>query len=160
MLDGFKLDLKPESRKLLTKMPGLIVPALFKGMKQAVLMAEATARSPYLSGKALNRRTGRLRNSITHDVRIRGNTVIGAIGTNVAYGRFWELGYDGPVRVKAHARTIKQAFGRAIRPTSVSVRSHTRQVSARPRPFLRPGLEDNMEDIRGVLAKRVEEAFA
>lgn len=158
----FKFDLKlsAKSKKLLRKMPDLIVPALFKGMKQAMLLAERTARSPYLSGKALKRVTGRLRASITHSVRIEGTKVVGRIGTNVVYGRVHELGFKGPVQVKAHARNIRQAFGKPIPAKTVRVSAHTRQMNVRARPFLRPAIEDNIRPIARILANRVEEAFA
>jgi len=36
--------------------------------------------------------TGRLRQSITHDVEQDGSTVVGKVGTNLLYGKFLELG--------------------------------------------------------------------
>lgn len=36
--------------------------------------------------------TGRLRSSITHEVSVRGDEVIGRIGTNVNYAPYIELG--------------------------------------------------------------------
>lgn len=158
----FRVDVKlsEASRKLIRKMPDVVVPALYKGMKQAVLLAERTVKSPYLSGKALNRRTGRLRNSITNRVTIQGNRVVGSVGTNVVYGRIHELGYSGPMSVKAHSRMIRQAFGRPLqKPRLVEVRAHTRQVSMRPRPFLRPAIQDNLTQIGRLLSVRIEEAF-
>lgn len=153
------LRLSSKARDMLRKMPELVKPALFKGMKQAMILAERTAKSPYLSGKALQRRTGRLRGSITNSVSIKGDKVIGAIGTNVIYGRIWELGFKGPVQVMAHAREIRQAFGRPISPRTIRVGAHTRQVDIIARPFLRPALEDNLTDINRILVNRIEEAF-
>lgn len=155
-----ELDMSDESKALLKKMPELTVPALFKGMKRAMLLVESTAKTPYLTGKALNVQTGHLRRSVATKVEIRGNKVTGRIGTNLSYGRFWELGYDGPMKVKAHARTIRQAFGRPIAPKKVHVKAHTRQVSVSPRPFLRPAVEDNVDKIRKILARHIEEAFS
>lgn len=134
---------------MLKKMPGLVVPALFKGMKQAMLIAERTVRGEYLSGKALQRRTGRLRGSITHDVRIEGDRVVGRIGTNVVYGRIHELG--GVIKAK-NAGYLKFNI------PGVGWRM-AKSVTIPARPFLRPSLEDNISDISGILAKRVEEAF-
>lgn len=154
-----ELKISKKSRELLKKMPELIVPAVFKGMTTAMMLAKRTAISPYLSGKALRHRSGRLLKSIDTDVKIQGDKVIGKIGTNVVYGRVHELGFKGPVRVGAHERTIRQAFGRPIAPTRISVGAHTRNVDIPARPFLRPALEDNLPKIRGILAKRIEEAF-
>lgn len=154
-----ELKISDKSRKMIKEIPGLMVPAMFKGMKQAMLLAESTARSPYLSGKALRRRTGRLRGSVSHDVRIEGGRVVGSIGTNVVYGRVHELGFKGPVKVMAHARTIRQAFGKAITPTVVQVAAHTRNVNMPASPFLRPAVEDKLSAITRILANRIEEAF-
>lgn len=145
---------------MIREMPELMTPAVFKGMKQAMALAESTVRSPYLSGKALKRRTGRLRGSITHNVKLDGDNVVGQIGTNVVYGRIHELGYTGPVQVMAHARTIRQAFGRAITPTVVNVRAHTRNVDMPARPFLRPAVKDKLSAIERIIANRIEEAFS
>lgn len=144
---------------MLREMPGLLVPALRKGMIQAMILAVRTARSPYLRGKALQKRTGRLINSIQPQVEIRGDQVVGSIGTNVVYGRVHELGFRGPVRIGEHARTIRQAFGRAIAPRQVTVRAHTRQVDFPARPFLRPAIEDSLGRIERILAKAIEEAL-
>jgi len=153
------LKLSEKSKKMLRKMPGLVTPALFKGMKQAMPAVESQAKSPYLTGKALNVQTGHLRRSVATRVNISGDKVTGSIGTNVSYGRFWELGYSGPMNVRAHSRTIRQAFGRAISPRAVSVRAHTRQVDQKPRPFLRPAIEDKLEQVHRILANTIEEAF-
>ncbi len=144
-----KLNLSEKSRKMIRKMPDLVKPALYKGMRKAMILASGTARSPYLSGKALKRRTGRLRNSITHDVRIQGDKVIGTIGTNVVYGRIHELG--GVIRPK-----VKQLLRFHI--PGVGWRS-AKEVTIPARPFLRPALEDNLGEIKKILAKRIEEAF-
>ncbi len=157
---AINLKLSAKSRRLLQRKPDVIVPAVYRAMRQGMALAERSVRGSYLSGKALNRRTGRLRNSITHEVRILGNTVIGRIGTNVVYGRYWELGFSGTVSVKAHTRTIRQAFGRSIAATSVNVRAHTRDVNVQARPFLRPGVEDNLADIRRLIRDRIREAMS
>jgi len=156
---AINLKLSAKSRRLLQRRPEVIVPAVSRALRQGLLLAERRVRGTYLSGRALNRQTGRLRNSVTSDVRIRGNQVIGAIGTNVVYGRFWELGYSGPVSVKAHTRTIRQVFGRPIPAMTVDVRAHVRQVNAEARPFLRPGVEDVLPDIRRLIKKRILEAM-
>lgn len=148
-----------KARKMMRKMPEVAVPALYRGMQKAMILAEAKARSPYLSGKALRRRTGRLRGSVTHDVKIEGARVVGHIGTNVVYARIWELGFKGPVTVKGHTRNIRQAFGKPIKPMAVRVREHTRALDIKPRPFLRPALKDSTEKIGRILSKSLMAAF-
>jgi phage gpG-like protein len=153
------LMLSDKSKAMLRKMPGVAVPAMHKGMVQGMILAEGTAKSPYLSGKALNRRTGRLRGSVAHSVTIKGDRIIGRIGTNVKYGRIHELGFKGPMNIKGHTRVIRQAFGKAIEPTTVFVKPHTRQVDIPRRSFLRPALDDNLGNILRIITNRITEAF-
>lgn len=86
-----------------------------------------------------NVQTGRLRSSITSQVSGDGMSVI--VGTNVGYAPRLEMGYSGPESVKAHTRTIRKAFGRAIAPRQVQVSAFTRTANARAYPFLRPAIE-------------------
>ena len=61
--------------------------ALQAAMMKAVLLVEADAK------KLVNVDTGRLRASITHEVReIAKGVIQGKVGTNVSYGIFQELG--------------------------------------------------------------------
>lgn len=154
-----KLKLSESARQMLRKMPGQVIPALFKGVQQFMLLVEGRVKGHYLSGGALNRVTGRLRNSVTSEAKIDGNKVVGKIGTNVVYGRLWELGYKGPMQVMAHARTIRQAFGKPIDPVTIRVSAHTRNVDIKARPFMRPALDDEMDTGLRIITNRIEEAF-
>lgn len=88
----------------------------------------------YLSGVALNVRTGRLRRSINLRYEDNGATISASVGTNVEYGRFWELGFSGTEMVRAHMRKTSKAEG--------MVKAHERKVNQPARPFLAPALED------------------
>jgi len=154
-----ELKISDKSKKLIRKMPEAVRPALFSGMKEAMRLVERRVKSPYLSGKALRRRTGRLRNSVFPQVKIQGDKVLGTIGTNVLYGRFWELGFVGGVQVRAHERLIAQAFGKSIAPRRIRVRAHSRQIDQEARPFLRPAMEDELSAVTRLLGSRIEEAF-
>lgn len=85
------------------------------------------------------RRSGLLHSSIAGVVSADGMSAV--VGTPVEYAPRIELGYSGPETVKAHTRTISQAFGRPIAPRKVDVASFTRQANARPYPFLRPAID-------------------
>lgn len=63
--------------------------------------------------------TGALRKSITHDVVIEPNAVVGRVGSNLIYARRQELGF-----------TRTDSLGR--------------NVDAQARPFLRPALFENL----------------
>jgi len=121
-------------------------------LSDAAEIAVGTAKTPYLTGRSLKVRTGRLRSSVTKDPRA-GATVVGQaysvkIGTNVVYGRVWELG--GDIVIPAHTRIINKAFGKALpSPVTVSVRSFIKRVKARP--FLQPAIRDSMNRMRAIV---------
>lgn len=142
------LKLSANSQRMLRRMPDLMVPALHKGMEEAMILAEREAKLN-LSGRILNRRTGRLRNSITHKVKIQGDKVVGTIGTNVVYGRIHELGGEiFPRKAKALKFNIPGVGWRTVK-----------KVTMPARPYLRPALEDNMSEITRILSNRITEAF-
>lgn len=102
-----------------------------------------------LSGQVLRNQTGTLRRSINQRVVESLLGVEGSVGTNLRYGRRWEQGYTGPEKVKAHIRTIKQAWGRPLAdPVRVQVGAFTRQLNIQARPFLSPVLEEMRSKIR------------
>lgn len=88
-------DFRTTGTEDLKTMPKDMMDGLFKGMQQAILLVEKSTKEVYLSGKALQRRTGFLFRSIGNEVRITGTRVIGSVGTmnyNVDYAGVWELG--------------------------------------------------------------------
>lgn len=73
------------------------------------------------------------------------------VGTNLAYAKVHQLGFDGDVSVKAHARKVasKDTYRGKKRKTKTSsgigyVKAHTRNMSVPARPFL--GLNDGDKD--------------
>ena len=101
-----------------------------KAIGRLVLTLTRNVKQDKLSGQALNVRTGRLRRSINGTTTdLDTSHPEGSVGTNVKYARAHEFGFSGSVPVKAHLRTIKEAFGRSITPVSVSVAGYTRKVS-------------------------------
>ena len=105
-----------------------------------------------------NVQTGRLRSSITSQVSGDGMSVI--VGTNVGYAPRLEMGYSGPESVKAHTRTIRKAFGRAIAPRDVQVSAFTRTANARAYPFLRPAVDyaRRIHIIEDILQREIDKA--
>lgn len=96
-----------------------------------------------LSGQVLKVQTGRLRRSITQRVTEQGNTISGVVGTSVEYARAHELGFKGPVSVKAHLRQIKQAWGKPLKSAKkIQIKPYTRKVELPARSFLRSALAE------------------
>ena len=108
----------------------------------------ASAKRNYLSGPRPNKLgvvTGRLRSSPAAETRLQRKDVITTIGTNVEYAAAHELGFRGMLKVPAHTRVMNKVFGRSIPPTTVKVGGHSRKMNIKPRPFIRPAIEDNLE---------------
>lgn len=133
------------------------VPAITQRVERAIerLTVILTQRVKLkLTDDVLRVRTGRLRRSITFVINGKGtNQVEGVVGTNVEYARIHELGFNGAVNVKAHLRTIKQAWGKPIEPKSVQVGGFSRQVNLPARSFLRTALNDMRADVNTELEK-------
>ena len=127
------------------------VPAITQRVERAIerLTIILTQRVKLkLTDDVLRVRTGRLRRSITFVVTGKGtDKVEGVVGTNVEYARVHELGFNGAVNIKAHLRTIKQAWGKSIQPKQITVSSHSRQVNLPARSFLRSAMNDMRADI-------------
>lgn len=96
-----------------------------------------------LSDQVLRVRTGRLRRSITQEVREVDGQLVGQVGTNVNYAPPHEFGMNADVQVREHMQTRKQVFGRMLKsPIQVTIRAHTRHVNLPQRSFLRSALKE------------------
>jgi phage gpG-like protein len=113
-------------------------------------------KSEKLTGQVLKVRTGRLRRSINEKFVEDEGHMESRVGTNVVYGRFWELGFHGTQQVKEFTRTIRMAFGRPISPVQAVVHAHSRNVNQAPRPFLVPSLEEMRGEIRARLMRAMK----
>lgn len=112
---------------------------LSRNMKQAALYVKgqvqrsinrgnADGKNPSAPGEPPKKVTARLFQSIATDQRESPLEITGVIGTNVEYAKRLEYGFTG---TDSAGRVVDQA----------------------PRPFLRPGIENNRQAIRTILAK-------
>lgn len=85
-----------------------------------------------LLGQRLNRRTGTLIRSITASpsVEVTPSMVTGRLGSHLDYARLHELGYTGPVQVRAHVRRLAKLRIRAGKATKTSVREVKARLKA------------------------------
>jgi hypothetical protein len=141
-------------------MPQKLHAKLKFAITRLTLKLQKNVKADKLSGQVLKVRTGTLRRSIDQHVVDTGSAITGRVSTNVKYGKAHEYGFTGTQDVRAHLRTIKQAFGRSINPVSVTVREHSRSVKMPERSFLRSALRDMNESgqIMEALNKAVAEA--
>ena len=124
----------------------------------AMLLTKVKAEK--LSGQVLHNVTGTLRRSINMRIQDFGSAITGAVGTNLIYAKPHELGFHQTVDVKAHLRTITQAWGRELAaPVTFMMPSHTMKMNLPERSFLRSSLEDMRGEIRAELLEAVRNAL-
>lgn len=133
-------------RVLLGLASGPVVERIGKTVQTRALEMLGVVKSLYLSGAALGVRTGRLLRSVNAVYQQDGTQLSLSVGTNVEYGRFWELGFKGVEQVKAFSRIT--GAGK----TSL-VKAHLRRVDQAARPFLQPALDDMKPRILAALAQ-------
>ena len=73
-------------------LPSAMRQVLFNAVKKEAFDLAAYVKSDKLSGQVLNRRTGRLSNSVNSAVVDIDRIVTGTVGTNVEYARIHEYG--------------------------------------------------------------------
>ena len=129
------------------KVPGSLREKLESTIKSLTFDLAKKVKQDFLSGQALQRRTGRLSRSITTSFESDNDSFKGIVGTNVAYGAYHEFGFTGQETVKTFQRKQTMAFGRPMNTKIVQVRSFTRNVNYKAHPFLRPALEEMRPEI-------------
>lgn len=137
-------------RMLNAKVPAL-TKAVLGSVTRASIMLLRYVKEHKLSGQVLKNRTGTLRRKVNYRVTQNATTITGSVGVKLSYARIHEMGFDGTENVKAHLRTIKQAFGRRISPVSFEVRAHSRHVHMPRRSFLASALRDKTSEIQGII---------
>ena len=126
-------------------------------VRRLAVMLSGYVKTSKLTGQVLRVRTGRLRRSITLKVLDEGTLVSGIVGTNVEYGRAWELGFDRRVGAGARGgpRTLMSdralARYRALHPPGLKHYSE--------RSFLRSALNDLAPEIRASLELAMRRAL-
>lgn len=111
-----------------------------------------------LSGQVLKNRTGTLRRKINYRVTETPQSIVGQVGVKLSYAAAHEYGFQGTVTVRAHLRTVTQAFGRPIAPTETAVRAHSMRMHLPERSYLRSALRDQAPTIIEQLRAAVAEA--
>ncbi len=118
----------------------------------------AHVKAEKLSGQVLKNKTGRLRRSVNFRETESETEIGGSVGTNVEYAAAHEYGFQGTVNVRAHLRSITQAFGRPIEPKQITVSAHPMTMNIAEKSFLRSSLNDFREKIKNeyaAVARRV-----
>ena len=126
-----------------------VKPALHANIARAVLKLTIKLQKRVmfgkLNGQVLKNQSGTLYRSINYRTISTPTAIKGQVGTNLSYAAIHEFGFNKARTIKAHMRTIKEAFGRPISPVSFEVGTFTRQMNMPERSFLRSALRE-MED--------------
>lgn len=122
---------------------------LEKATARAALKLLRHVKEDKLNGQMLNVRTGRLRRSITMRVEQAGSITNGWVGTNVAYAKRMEYGFQGTETVRAFMRRAPGGEKDAAR--TVSVASFTRKANTPAHSFLRTSYADLHGEINAEL---------
>jgi hypothetical protein len=116
-----------------------------------------------VTGRILDKRTGRLADSLGSIHRETESSVYAKVGTDWYIGRFWERGFNGDQQVRAHLRAIKNGgrfdlkritrsgkvrITKSYATGATTVGAHRRRVDGSPRPWLRPALEAAAQGFR------------
>lgn len=146
----------------LTDFPVRLHAQVVQTMTRLGIRLQNVVKSGKLSGQVLRTRTGHLRASITAATEATPTGVTTRVGIfagpTVIYGRAHEFGVHKEVAMRAHLRTIREAFGRPIAPTPVQVSAHSRRMDMPERSFLRTALADFGPTITAVLERTAGEA--
>jgi phage gpG-like protein len=143
-------------------MPDAVHKALLAKVTALSMKLQAKVVQEKLSGQVLKRVTGKLARSIHNDVQDAGTRITGIVGSSgdVKYAGIHEFGFSGPEQVKEHQRTIKEVFGRAITPKTITIRAYTRQMNMPQRSYLRSSLGEMKDEIVAGMTKAAQEAFS
>lgn len=144
------------------KLPPKLRASLYRKVSYLTLQLENHVKTQKLSGQVLNVVTGRLRRSIFSKVTQTATEVTGSVSSSgdVKYAAIHEFGFDGDETVRAHTRTVKQAFGRTIAPMKVEVQQHTRHMVMPERSFLRSSFVDLKQMLRDGVKQAIAEGLA
>ena len=149
-----------ETAARIREKPSVIRDALLKKCFALTLQLQAKIQNDKLSGQVLNVVTGALRRSIAQSVSAEGEVVEGRVFSSgdVKYAAAHEFGFDGKEEVKAHTRTIKEAFGKAISPKEVFVRAFERHMVIPEKSFMLSSLNEMSTKIFDELTQTVKDA--
>ena len=135
-IQGLK-ETQKEMERIVTDLRG---EPFLNGMRRATLLVQRDAK------KKAPVDTGRLRTSITPEVRWQGNTAIGVVGSDVKYAPFVELG------TRPHFVPAKYI---GVWTSRHGLDNAGLFVSGKPQPFLQPAFEENAAKIVQILGDTV-----
>lgn len=135
--------------------PGNLRDELETCIKKLTMDLTKKVKQEKLSGQSLNRKTGRLSRSVTPSFDSNGGKFVGIVGTNVSYGRFWELGFDRKVGAGARGgprKMLENAKARYFQKHPPGVKHYG------PRSFLGSALNEMAPEIQAKIEQAVRDS--
>jgi phage gpG-like protein len=145
-----ELKIKFDKKDLmdLRKMPDQFRSGLLKGMRKSLFFAERMSKKDFEKSRGpaggLKARTGNLRRKIESGVNVKGNNIIGWIGSNLIYAQIHELGGIIKPRTKQYLRFQIEGFWKTVK-----------QVIIPQRPFIEPGITENIDKIKNIIQNSI-----
>lgn len=100
--------------------------------------------------------TGNLMSKIRYELFQEGDKAGVRIGSyGVKYAAVHEFGFHGTVSVRAHTRLMTQAFGHPVEARQIGVGTFRRQMNIRARPYLRPAVRSQTDNIVTILREAI-----
>ena len=138
---------------------GALGKALHRGTIEVGVEAKKATQRDFLRGPRPSRLgaiTGNLRRSVRKKTtprrdHIRLTLSAGGGPAQVDYAAIHEYGFSGSVQVKQHTRST--AFGRPVAPFTVG--PYTRNMTIRPRPYLRPGRDKALKEAPRIFTSEI-----
>ena len=116
------------------------------GMQKACRIVETAAK------KKAPRDTGALKASITHETTIEGKQIVGYVGTPIEYAPYQEYG-TGKFAENGAGRKTPWAY------TDERTGETIWTAGNKPRPFLRPALNENQKRVQEILHDAVRKGM-
>lgn len=130
--------------KLLTKLENLKTVSVEQAVNEACILVENDAK------KRCPVDTGELRMSITHEIEETSEKrTTGAVGTNLEYAPYVEFG-TGIFSSLGNGRQDRWSYKDA------KGEWHS-TIGQQPQPYLHPALDDNREEVKKLIQKKIEE---
>lgn len=139
---------KPEDKKYIESFPDRTSKGLMSGVRKAMFYSETQAKLSFGKTGQLKARTGHLRRSIKSEVIKKPSSLIGKIFSNIIYARIHELG--GVIRPKKGKCLKFQIGGHWVM---------VKKVKIPARPYLRPAIEDHINQIKQIIIQSTIKAY-
>lgn len=140
----FKVTITPESQRMLKHLPKEFKVSFIKGLKSAMLYAEAQSKKSFGDEGKPKVKTGYLRRTIRSGVKVLFNDAIGFLSANTVYAPIQELG--GIIRPRTADFLKFQIGGNWIR---------AKQVVIPDRPYLQPAITENINKIEDIIKETI-----